>query len=53
MCQKNLTQNKMNNQDDFRVEIHSEVFNQDYDEIGFEPKEVDTSDDYNPYEITE
>lgn len=48
-----MNQHNQNNQENFGVEIHSEVFNQDFDEVGFEPKEVDTSDDYNPYEIPE
>lgn len=28
--------------DDFGVEIDSEVYNKDYDEVGFEPEEVES-----------
>lgn len=35
--------NKIDNDDDFGVEINSEVYNQDYDEVGFEPEEVESS----------
>lgn len=47
-----MNQDNQNNQDNFGVEIHSEVFNQDFDEIGFEPIEDNSVED-NPYEIPE
>ncbi len=34
---------KIDNDDDFGVEINSEVYNQDYDEVGFEPEEVESN----------
>ena len=52
MNQQNLTQNNLNNQDNFGVKIHSEVYSKDYDEVGFEPIEDNSVED-NPYEIPE
>lgn len=34
---------EIDNDDDFGVEINSEVYSQDYDEVGFEPEEVESN----------
>lgn len=34
---------KIDIDDDFGVEINSEVYNQDYDEVGFEPEEIESN----------
>lgn len=31
--------------DDLSIDIHSEVFDKDFDEVGFEPVEIDDSDE--------
>ena len=31
--------------DELSIDIHSEVFDKDFDEVGFEPVEIDDSDE--------